>query len=66
MPNKRTTNSHAVNTGIKMRQIMAANPYIRPQKALSIASKQVSAKRGSGMYINPYASGSGYRKTGYY
>ena len=65
MPTKRSTNSHAVKTGIKMRQIMTANPYIKPQKALSIASKQAS-KQGSGMYINPYPSGRGYRKIGYY
>ena len=48
-----------------MRQIMSANPYIKAQKALSIAAKQ-AFKRGSGMYINPYSSGRGYRKIGYY
>ena len=46
----RVSNSHAVATGNKIRQLRAANPGISPQQALAMASKQTS-KHGSGMYI---------------
>ena len=51
----RTPNAHAIKTGAKMREIMSANPGMRPQQAFGMASHSTATvSHGGGMFINPH------------
>ena len=57
----RTPNAHAIQTGQKMRAIMASNPGMSPQQAFGMASRSTAS--GSGFYINPHQNlGTGLRR----